>query len=177
MSHEVLVLNNDFQPLHVCKARRALALVYLGKAEVLHTHGCHIFHTADGACPAPSVVRLRRNVRRPMPELRCNRHSVFARDHFTCQYCGQRSQDLTIDHVIPRRLGGQGGWDNLVAACRKCNMRKGDKLLHQSGMSLLRPPRRPRYIPYISLPTYVAGQRNEVWQLYLPVYTDLRDPA
>ncbi len=87
MSHEVLVLNSDFEPLNVCHMRRALVMVYLGKAEVLHNHDNDI-PIVEGTYPAPSVVKLRHHVRRPLPELKLSRRTVFARDEFTCQYCG-----------------------------------------------------------------------------------------
>jgi 5-methylcytosine-specific restriction endonuclease McrA len=174
MSQEVLVLNSDFEPLNVCHIRRAIALVYLGKAEVLHTNGAHL-STSQGVIWAPSVVKLRQHVRRPLPELKLSRRTVFARDGYICQYCGQAAKDLTIDHVIPRRHGGKTAWENVVCSCRKCNMKKGDKLLHQSGMKLMRPPHRPKYIPYISLTKYLAGRQNEVWRDYLPAFADFPD--
>jgi len=64
-------------------------------------------------------------------------------------------------------------WDNLVACCRRCNARKGDKLLSHCGMKLARPPRRPRYVPYISLTKYINGTKNEVWRDYLPIFHDV----
>jgi 5-methylcytosine-specific restriction endonuclease McrA len=174
MNIEVLVLNHDYEPLNVCHMRRALALIYLGKADVLHTHG-HPVAAASVVVDAPSVVRLRSQVRRPLPELRLSRRTVFARDGYVCQYCGHAAKDLTLDHVIPRRLGGGSEWDNLVTACRRCNARKSDKLLSQTNMQLMHLPRRPRYTPFISLPKYVAGRRNEAWRFYLPVFADVRE--
>lgn len=174
MNVEVLVLNHDYEPLNVCHIRRALALVYLGKADVLHTHDRYLA-VSNGPMEAPSVLRLRSQVRRPLPELRLSRRTVFARDGYVCQYCGQTAKDLTIDHVIPKRLGGTSEWDNLVTACRRCNARKSDKLLAQTNMMLLRMPKRPKYTPYISLTKYLAGRRNEVWRYYLPVFADIRD--
>lgn len=171
---EVLVLNNDFEPLNVCHIRRALVMVYLGKADVLHAHECPV-PTADGELQSPSVVRLRHHVRRPLPQLKLSRRTVFARDQFMCQYCGQSMKDLTIDHVLPKRHGGLSVWENLVASCRRCNMKKGDKLLHQTGMKLIRSPRRPKYIPYISLTKYLLGRKNDVWRDYLPTFTDFND--
>jgi len=112
-------------------------------------------------------------VKRPLPELKLSRRSVFARDNYTCQYCGAQSKDLTIDHIIPKRLGGGLHWDNLVACCRRCNTRKGDKLLPQTGMRLARHPRRPKYVPYISLAKYVNGAKNSVWRDYLPIFHDV----
>jgi 5-methylcytosine-specific restriction endonuclease McrA len=171
---EVLVLNSDFQPLNVCNLRRAILLICLGKVEVLH-HGPARVRTFDGEIASPSVIKLRQHVKRPIPQLRLSRRGVFARDGYSCQYCGTTSKDLTIDHVVPRRLGGGSTWENLVCCCRRCNTKKGDKTLSASGMQLKRPPRRPRYIPYISLTKYVQGSKNDVWRDYLPTVPDLCD--
>jgi 5-methylcytosine-specific restriction endonuclease McrA len=174
MNGDVLVLNSDYEPLNVCNMRRAVIMVYMGKADVLHERDNMI--TAP-ACDftSPSVVKLRHHVRRPLPELRLSRRTVFARDEYTCQYCGHTGGDLTIDHVVPKHQGGGTTWDNVVTACRRCNMRKSDKLLHQSGMALRRAPRQPRYIPYISLTKYLVGRRDQTWRDYLPVCADFRD--
>jgi 5-methylcytosine-specific restriction endonuclease McrA len=178
MSQEVLVLNSDYEPLNVCNLRRAIVLVYLGKADVLHERDTEpsigTLRSADGAeCLTPSVVKLRSHVRRPLPELRLSRRSIFARDNYTCQYCGATGKDLTIDHVMPKRMGGPASWENLVACCRRCNTKKGDKLAEKVGMKLMRAPRRPRYTPYISLNKYVAGTKHAVWRDYLPIFTDI----
>jgi len=167
MDGEVLVLNSDYEPLNVCNLRRAIALIHLGKADILHT-GQKTVRTYGGDWVSPSVLKLRQHVRRPVPELRLSRRSVFARDDYQCQYCGQLARELTIDHVLPKRLGGGASWENLVTCCRRCNAKKGDKALAQTGMRLRKEPRRPRFIPYISLAKYVAGQKNEVWRTYLP---------
>ena len=175
MNQEVLVLNSDYEPLNVCNLRRAIALLYLGKADVLHAEEDRLLALADGTFVLPSVVKLRGHVKRPLPELKLSRRTVFARDNYVCQYCGGTAKDLTIDHVIPRRAGGPSTWDNLVCCCRKCNMRKSDKLAHQVGMKLMRPPRRPKYVPYISLTKYLLGRKNEIWRTYLGTFADLPD--
>lgn len=174
MNGEVLVLNSDYEPLNVCNLRRAVVLVFLGKADILHAdEASSPLRVAEGELPMPSVVRLRYHVRRPLPELKLSRRSIFARDNYTCQYCGAQSRDLTIDHIVPRRHGGPMSWDNLVACCRRCNTKKGDKMLQQTGMKLMRHPRRPRYVPYISLTKYVNGTKNDVWRTYLPAFSDV----
>ena len=174
MNHDVLVLNSDYEPLNVCNARRAVVLVYLGKADVLHAEDAYV--AAQGAgLHLPSVVKLRSHVKRPLPELKLSRRTIFARDNYSCQYCGSTAKDLTIDHVVPKRHGGNATWENLVCCCRKCNMKKSDKLLNQSGMKLMHQPRRPRYVPYISLTKYLLGRKNTVWRDYLPVFADLPD--
>lgn len=167
MNGEVLVLNSDYEPLNVCNMRRAIMLVHLGKAEVLHVDSRTLRSYSD-QWESPSVLKLRHHVRRPVPQLRLSRRGIFARDEYECQYCGLTGRELTIDHIVPKRLGGKASWENLVACCRRCNAKKGDKLLHQSGMRLRKEPRRPRFIPYISLAKYLAGQKNEVWRTYLP---------
>jgi 5-methylcytosine-specific restriction endonuclease McrA len=176
MNQEVLVLNNDYEPLNVCNLRRAIVLVYLGKADVLHT-GEEAIDSIGDSFDSPSVVRLRHYVKRPVPELRLSRRSIFARDNYTCQYCGHQSRDLTIDHVTPKRLGGKASWENLVCCCRKCNSRKGDKVLDKLNMQLMRQPRKPKYVPFISLTKYLDGARNEIWRDYLPIFRDIPMPA
>lgn len=166
---EVLLLNSDFEPLNVCGLRRAIALILLGKAEVLE-HRDLTLPTSRGHIPMPSVVRMNYHVRRPLPQLRLSRHSVLARDNHTCQYCGAKGRELTIDHVTPRWMGGPHTWENLVACCRKCNLKKGDKTPQQARMKLARPPRRPHFIPYISLPHYMKARSRDEWTIYLPVF-------
>ena len=173
MNTEVLVLNSDYEPLNVCNVRRAIVMVYLGKADILHADEEHRAALVEGNIVTPSVVKLRNHVKRPLPELKLSRRTVFARDNYTCQYCGSTSKDLTIDHVIPKRAGGGASWENLVTCCRKCNMKKSDKLAHQVGMKLASPPRRPKYTPYISLTKYLSGRKNGVWRDYLPTFADL----
>ncbi|HEY3779842.1 MAG TPA: HNH endonuclease [Fimbriimonadaceae bacterium] len=169
--HEVLVLNSNYEPLNVCNMRRAISLLLLGKAEVLTDRDLPL-QTIRGDQRAPSVLKMRYQVRRPMPQLRLSRHSVLARDNYTCQYCGIRNRELTIDHVVPRWAGGPHTWDNLVACCRKCNLKKGDKTPQQAHMKLARKPKRPHFVPYLSLPTYLKAQNREEWKMYLPIFEE-----
>lgn len=171
MGSECLLLNHNYEPLNVCNIRRAVALMLLGKVDVVHDREFPL-RTAGGDVRAPSVLKMRYLVRRPMPELRLSRHSILARDHYTCQYCGVRGRELTIDHVIPRWVGGGHVWNNLVACCRKCNLKKGDKTPQQASMKLIRRPRRPNFVPYLSLPVYIKARSREEWQMYLPVYEE-----
>lgn len=170
-SHEVLVLNSNYEPLNVCAMRRAISLLLLGKAEVLVDRDRPL-PTSNGPQTAPSVLKMRYQVRRPMPQLRLSRHSVLARDNYTCQYCGCKGKDLTIDHVTPRWAGGQNTWDNLVACCRRCNLKKADKTPQQAHMKLARKPKRPHFIPYLSLPSYLRAQGREEWREYLPQFEE-----
>ncbi|HLK15764.1 MAG TPA: HNH endonuclease [Fimbriimonadaceae bacterium] len=170
-SHEVLVLNNNYEPLNVCNMRRAFALLLLGKAEIIQQRDIPVV-TTRGEITAPSVVKMRYVVRRPMPQLRLSRHSVLARDNYTCQYCGSKGKELTIDHVVPRWVGGENTWDNMVACCRRCNLKKADKTPQQANMKLIRKPRRPHFIPYLSLPLYLKAQGRDDWRMYLPIFEE-----
>lgn len=172
MSHsDVLLLNNNYEPLNVCDMRRAVALMLVGKVEVLE-HREAALCTVSGEIVAPSVLKMRYHVRRPMPQLRLSRHSVLARDAYTCQYCGVKGKELTIDHVVPRWAGGPHTWDNLVACCRRCNLKKGDKTPSQAHMHLAKKPRRPHFIPYLALPLYLRAQNRHDWHNYLPVFEE-----
>jgi 5-methylcytosine-specific restriction endonuclease McrA len=137
-----LVLNASYEPLCVVPTRRALLLVLQAKAELLAATG-RVFHSARIAVDEPSVVRLSYFVRVPhQAHVALNRRAIFVRDGHRCQYCGEQAEN--IDHVLPRSRGGLHTWDNVVAACRRCNARKRDHLLEETGMRLRRPPLAPR---------------------------------
>lgn len=138
----VLVLNANFEPINVCSTRRAVSLIISGKADLV-LNGRGVIKTVSRAYPRPSVIRLEKMVKRPRPRVRLTKREVLRRDNYTCQYCGQRASYLTIDHIVPRRLGGAHAWENLVAACPACNHRKGGRTLEQAQMSLLRYPTEP----------------------------------
>ena len=166
MDGQVLVLNQNYEPLNITNARRGVALVYLGKAVVVETDS-QVLHSPSVSFEMPTVVRLAYYVRRPTPQLKLTRRSIIARDGHRCQYCGKRAQAVTIDHVIPRHRGGRTDWSNLVCACIKCNNKKGNRTPKEAGMSLIRKPIRPRYVPYISFAKFVAACKNERWTHYL----------
>ncbi len=142
MLDPVLVLNANFEPIHVCTTRRALGLLLNGKASLV-LNGRGVIHTVSASYPRPSIIRLDKMIRRPRPAVRLSKREVLRRDDYTCQYCGQKISYLTIDHVVPRHLGGRHSWENLVAACPTCNHRKGGRTLDQAQMHLLRPAREP----------------------------------
>ena len=162
----VLVLNQNYEPLNVCDIRRAFRLLGSEKAELL-AHNHQVIHTPTLAIEAPSVIRLSYHVKRPRPRVKLTRREVFARDRHTCQYCGQMGRDLTIDHVVPKHRGGRHEWENLVAACRGCNHRKGAKTVHEARMALLREPRAPRADVRYLFGSYLADERNGAWRAYL----------
>src|SRR5262249_25064912 len=103
-----------------------------------------LIRTPTRAFPPPSVIRLVQLIRRPRPRVRLTRREVFLRDNFTCQYCGLKTKELTLDHLIPRHRGGRHVWDNLVSACRQCNHRKGGKTTEEARRALRRSALQPR---------------------------------
>jgi 5-methylcytosine-specific restriction endonuclease McrA len=166
MDSVVLLLNSDYEPLNVCNVRRAFRLVFGEKAEVIQ-YDHHEIHTPTAIFRAPSVIRLHHRIKRPRPRVRLSRREIFARDKYTCQYCGTQTHDLTLDHIIPRHRGGAHTWDNLVAACKRCNHRKGGRFVDEARMHLARPPFEPRCDVYTLFTPYLADPRNEAWRDYL----------
>ncbi len=167
MDVSVLVLNQNYEPLNVCGARRALVMVINGKAEVLELNG-HVINTPTTSYHAPSVIRLHRHIKRPRPRLKLSRREVFSRDHYTCQYCGTRTRELTLDHVIPRSRGGSHTWENLVSACKACNHRKGGHSPEEARMRLMSRPSEPRVSPYYVFLQKLQHAQNDSWQKFLP---------
>jgi len=150
------------EPLCVVPARRAVVLVLSDKADVVQTNG-HRFRSATLDLAAPSVVRLRSYVRVPYRRRAAlSRRGVFIRDHHTCQYCGRGAEN--VDHVIPRSKGGLHEWENVVAACRRCNSRKRDHTPAQAGMALRAQPYAPRAAFWLVVA--VGGVRDD-WAVYL----------
>jgi 5-methylcytosine-specific restriction endonuclease McrA len=142
MQEPVLVLNANFEPINVCSIRRAIGLILAEKAAMVVNGRGHI-HTINQLLPRPSVIRLEYMIHRPRPRVKLTRREVFRRDNYTCQYCGRRDTSLTVDHILPKRLGGQHTWTNVVAACPGCNHRKGGRRLNEVHMHLLQVPREP----------------------------------
>ena len=166
INNPVLVLNQSYEPLTVCRARRAVVLVFQGKAEMLED-GLGYVHTIDRTIPLPSVIRLAQMVKRPRRERKLTRYEIFNRDHYTCQYCGAQSRNLTLDHVLPRFRGGQHTWENVVSACVNCNRHKAGRTPKEANMKLGRQPVRPNGGPFFVVPYHYLSKRNE-WRKYLP---------
>jgi 5-methylcytosine-specific restriction endonuclease McrA len=142
LNEPVLILNVNFEPLHVCNTKRAMALLMAGKAELI-LNGRGIIRSASAEFELPSIIKLQHMIRRPRPRITLSKREVLRRDDYTCQYCGRKSYHLTIDHIVPRHAGGAHSWTNLVAACSACNRRKGGRTPEQAGMQLLRQPYEP----------------------------------
>lgn len=164
MNEPVLVLNANFQPINITSTYRAINLVLADKATLI-LNGRGVIRSVTQTFPLPSVIRLNRMIKRPRPIVKLTRLEIFRRDHFTCQYCGRQTSELTIDHVIPRRLGGKTRWDNVVSACPRCNHLKGGMTPEQSSMY---PIKKPKHPPNTAI--YLFGKhlnQNEEWEDFL----------
>jgi len=147
-----LMLSNTYEPLRIISWRRAIRLLWLGKVEVLEEYDEEI-HSISITIRMPSVVRLLRFFKYKRQPIRFSRQNVYSRDKFTCQYCRKRlpTSELTFDHVVPKVLGGKTNWENIVTCCIPCNVRKRGKRPHEAGMKLFKQPRRPKWIPKLTL--------------------------
>lgn len=159
---KVLVLNASYEPLNITSWKRAVVLIIKDKAEQVEHNGKMVYENF----PLPSVIRLRQYIRVPYTEIPLTRRHVLQRDEQTCQYCGYQGDDLTMDHVVPRSKGGQDSWDNIVAACVKCNVKKGDRTPKQAKLHLKTTPRRPYSSLYFELRKHLHSGRHQEWQKY-----------
>ena len=162
----VLVLNQGYEPLTVCRARRAVVLIYQGKAEMLE-NGVGFMHSVSENFAIPSIIRVGYLIKRPRRQRKLTRYEVFNRDKYTCQYCGRQTRQLTLDHVIPRYRGGQHTWENVVSACMPCNRRKAGSTPKEAGMKLIRAPVSPTDNPCFNIPYHYLQTQHE-WRKYLP---------
>ena len=161
----VLVLNENYEALNICRVRRAVILVIRGKAEVIE-NGRGELHAMNTSVPIPSVVRLTQFVKRPRQRKRLTRFEVFNRDKYTCQYCGRETKDITLDHILPKSRGGGHEWDNVVGCCFACNLKKAGHTPAEAGMKLLRQPLPPPPAAF-SIPYHYLRTHAE-WRKFIP---------
>ena len=149
----VIVLNATYEFLGVVSWKRAMVLLFNGKVEVVKESD-RIVQSISRSFRVPAVVRLikfiRQIYRREVP---FSRRNILIRDGHTCQYCDLEftSGELTIDHIIPKAHNGPNDWTNVVACCRACNMKKGDRTPRQAGMKLMRRPFKPTIAEFFNL--------------------------
>jgi len=163
LNGKVLVLNQNYEPITICNARRAIILTYLGKAEVISSVNNKVIRTVYRTFEYPSIVRLIIFVRVPFKKIILSRKNIIRRDNHRCQFCGA-SSNLTIDHIIPKSRGGEDTWENLTTACIKCNNKKGDRIPEEAKMVLYNNPKKPSHITFIK---NFAGKVDEDWKPYL----------
>jgi len=164
MNRKVLVLNHNYEPLSVCNVRKAVILLYLGKAELVEARNGDLVRSVRISMPLPSIVRLSLFVRVPYKKIILSRKNILRRDSHRCQYCGRGDVPLTVDHIIPKARGGTDSWENLVCACVRCNNKKGDRTPADSHMQLHRKPFRPNHVMFLR---NFSGRVDEGWKPYL----------
>lgn len=160
---KVLVLNASYEPLNITTWKRAAVLLLKGKAEQLEHNGKVIYPNF----PLPTVIRLRQYVSIPHKEIPLTRRNVLHRDGHTCQYCGYAGEDLTLDHVIPKSRGGDDSWENIVTACVRCNIKKGNRTPEEAGLTLRQRPRRPHRSLYFEVSKHLRNGSHQEWRKYV----------
>ena len=188
----VLVLNKHYMALRVVSVRRAFSLLFRDQAEVISceegTYANYDFEswrqiselkehfeanshdwisTVNFDIAVPKIIRLLFYDRLPRTPVKFNRRNIYARDQNTCQYCGKKhsSSELSLDHIIPRSMGGTSTWDNIVCACTRCNVKKGGRTPRQAHMTLIRKPVKPKRNPVIHL--HLNHHRYRSWKQFL----------
>ena len=188
----VLVLNKHYMAVRIVRARRAFSLLFRELAEVVSfEEGVYSNYNFQSWCEVsefkrnfepdghdwvstvsfyiavPRIIRLLFYDHLPRNEVRFNRRNIFARDKNSCQYCGMRypTSELSLDHVIPKSMGGKSAWDNIVCACTKCNVRKGGRTPRQAGLKLIQKPVKPKRNPLIHV--HLGHQRYQSWKQFL----------
>lgn len=167
-----LLLNQSYIPLATISWQKAICLLTLGKVEVIEEYDRDI-RSCTIILKMPAVVRLMHKIRRHRKYVKFSRSNVYARDRWKCQYCGQKkkTEDLNLDHVIPRAQGGKTCWENIVASCITCNNKKRDRTPAQAGMKLRKQPVRPTWVPIFSIK--FKGSVPEQWASYIYWNTEL----
>ncbi|MBK7863249.1 MAG: HNH endonuclease [Archangiaceae bacterium] len=176
----VLVLNRNYQPVHVTNVKRAFSLLYMGIARAIddqyrlydfqswaalssaeHEH----VSTIHQVIRVPRVLVLMAYEYLPKGRVRFSRLNIYARDNDTCQYCARQLSraELNLDHVVPRAQGGRTSWENVVCSCIECNLHKGGRTPEQAGMKLLKKATRPRWTPF-----FRTAQKRITYREWLP---------
>lgn len=163
-NRRVLLLNQNFEPLTVTGAKKAICLLYLKKAELVAAYEGLKVRSISSSLPLPSVLRLSYYVRVRRREIPLTKRNIYRRDNYRCQYCGRTNIPLTTDHIIPKSLGGKDTWENLVTACTECNTKKGAKTSKEFPLKLIRRPKKPNLFSFL---LHSIPKMPEDWKPYL----------
>lgn len=167
---ETLLLSHTYEPVDRISWQRAITLWWADKVEILEEYEDREIRSVSFAMRMPSVVRFLNAFRAKKRGVKFSRENVFTRDHGACQYCGRKvlRMEATYDHVVPRRLGGETRWDNVVIACLPCNQRKGGRTPEQAGMKLRSIPSKPKALPPTVRLTFTQTKGMPIsWKQYL----------
>jgi len=167
INYSVLVLNASYEAINICNLKRAITMIFKGVA-CAEEETEHEIRSTSMVIRIPTVIRLLRYIRIPHRVVRFSRKNVLLRDNYRCQYCGEifAPSQLTLDHVKPLSHGGKTQWDNVVAACKDCNIRKANRTPTEASMHLMRIPKAPPVVYYLHLIKSTHGH-HITWQKYL----------
>jgi len=163
MNKQVLLLNQSYEPLQICNMRRAVILIFLGKAHSVEQFDDEI-RSVSYSMRMPAVIRIYNYINLPRNSIVLTRKNILKRDSLSCQYCGTKGSPLTVDHIMPKVRGGQDSWENLTTACVSCNNKKGNRTPREANLKLLSKPRVPNRITFIQ--RFVRKPIKE-WRPYL----------
>ncbi len=165
-----LLLSATFEPIKIVSWKKAVVLMFLEKVDVLEEHARTV-HSPTRALRLPAVIKLHRYVKNLPRRVKFSRQNLYHRDDYTCQYCNtvHPSSQLTYDHVVPRSRDGETTWTNVVTACIRCNLKKGNKLPQQANLKLLKEPHEPKWLPVFG-PHLGMDSAPSVWRSYLSWY-------
>ena len=164
LSKKVLLLNSSYEPITIINAKKALIMIITQKVDYIEKSNYSI-HSERLVFSVPKIVKLKSYIFLKHRTISLTRKNIFKRDKNQCQYCSKIDVVLTIDHVIPKNKGGNDSWENLVSACKKCNLMKGNKFLKDCNMYLLQKPKKPHYLIYMQ--DYVINNEYKSWKPYL----------
>lgn len=164
---KVLKINQNYEPIEIISWKEAMRLIFLEKAEVVQEYEDKFLRTAKTTFKMPAVIRLNSSFKRPRKRIKFNRKNIWARDRYRCLYCGKKfsSNELTLDHVIPRAQGGTTCWENIVACCVPCNDKKRNRTPAQANMKLKRHPAKPDWMP-VAIMSLSRSTIPEPWKAY-----------
>jgi CRISPR/Cas system Type II protein with McrA/HNH and RuvC-like nuclease domain len=160
---KTLVLDSGYIPRSVISSERAFVISYKGNAEIVEEHP-ESFKLVNPNLdiPKPSIIRVYKYINVPFQKVALTRENIYKRDNYECVYCGQSDKrTLTLDHVIPKSKGGKDVWENLVTACKKCNLEKADLTLEEYGKTIPK-PFRPHYLMLLKKVDYLP----DGWRKY-----------
>tara|TARA_B110001454_G_C12709734_1_gene430209 strand:+ start:385 stop:894 length:510 start_codon:yes stop_codon:yes gene_type:complete len=163
VNKKVLLLNNSYEPIQIIGGKKAIIMLFLDKVDLIEKTNSFI-RSEKLKLNFPSVIKLKTYVFIKIMNIPLTRKNIISRDNNTCQYCGKKSKSMTIDHVIPKDKNGKDIWSNLVSACNKCNLRKGNDFLSQTNMKLLSKPKKPSHIYHMQK---LVNNDNKLWKPYL----------
>ena len=167
-SFRILVLNYSFEPLQFCNARKALTMVIAGRAEQVECDR-YVVRSPNMSFPLPIVIRVLKMIkRRSHRNITFSKKNILRRDNYSCQYCGDKSHNLTVDHIVPKSRGGHASWTNMVVACKPCNLLKGNQTAAEAGMKLSKKPSKPEYYLYPLAVPSAPPTHVDSWRKYLP---------